>query len=94
MKILKTLLILLICYGVLSAGNEADSTFSDTLHHTHTRSDSLPHPHQLTKKAAKQEKMDLVKRSFNHKQQVFLGIGMMAFVAIIMTTAQSWNPRN
>ncbi len=35
----------------------------------------------------------LIKRSFNYKQQVILALGMMAFVAIIMTTSQNWNPR-
>lgn len=92
MKIIKTVLIFLICCGMLSAADTVDSTLADTLEAAHQ--DSLPHPHRSAKKDDKQEKMDLVKRSFDHKQQVFLGIGMMVFVALIMTTAQSWNPRN
>lgn len=69
----------------------ADSTSTDSLHHVH--SDSLPHPHELGQDDDK-DKMKLVQRTFNHKQQVYLGLGMMAFIALIMTTAQSWNPKN
>ncbi len=38
-------------------------------------------------------KIHLTKREYNYKQQVILALSMMAFVAVIMTSAQSWNPK-
>lgn len=34
----------------------------------------------------------LIKRTYDYKSQVRLGISMMLFIAIIFGTAQSWNP--
>lgn len=58
--------------------------------------DTLPDPHQVAIDSVdqKKEKTKLVKRTFDSRQQVTLGIGMMVFIALIMTTAQSWNPKN
>jgi len=58
--------------------------------------DTLPDPHQVAIDSVdqKKEKTKLVKRTFDSRQQVSLGIGMMVFIALIMTTAQSWNPKN
>jgi len=58
--------------------------------------DTLPDPHQVATDAAEQKKKKskLIKRTFDSRQQVSLGIGMMIFIALIMTTAQSWNPKN
>lgn len=39
------------------------------------------------------KKIKLRKRKFNYRQQVVLAVGMMAFIAIMMTTAQSLNPK-
>ena len=38
------------------------------------------------------KKIKLRKRKYNYRQQVILAVGMMAFIAIMMTTAQSLNP--
>jgi hypothetical protein len=38
-------------------------------------------------------KIKLIKREYNYRQQVVLAVGMMAFIAIMMSTAQSWNPK-
>ncbi|MBN1576954.1 MAG: hypothetical protein JW913_10405 [Chitinispirillaceae bacterium] len=38
-------------------------------------------------------KIPLTKRRYNYRQQIVLAIGMMAFIAIIMTSAQTWNPK-
>ncbi len=54
--------------------------------------DSLAGARKEIKKEMEHTGMKLTKRNFDHKRQVFLAAGMMAFVAIIMTTAQSWNP--
>jgi hypothetical protein len=42
---------------------------------------------------ASTRKIKLVKREYNHRQQIILAVGMMAFIAIMMTTAQSMNPK-
>ena len=39
------------------------------------------------------EKIKLRKRHFNYRQQVGLAVGMMAFIVVMMTTAQSLNPK-
>jgi hypothetical protein len=58
--------------------------------------DTLPEPHQVAVDSLdhKKGKAKLIKRTFDSRQQVSLGIGMMIFIAVIMTTAQSWNPKN
>lgn len=38
-------------------------------------------------------KIKLIKRKYNHRQQVILAIGMMVFIGIMMTTAQNMNPK-
>ena len=51
-----------------------------------------PQPPQAPPRASTR-KIRLTKRHFNYKQQVILAVGMMAFIALMMTTAQSWNPK-
>ncbi|MCL2218276.1 MAG: hypothetical protein FWC23_04590 [Chitinispirillia bacterium] len=36
---------------------------------------------------------DVIRREHNYRRQTRLAIVMMAFIAVAMTTAQSWNPR-
>jgi hypothetical protein len=38
------------------------------------------------------QKLTLIKRKYNSRQQVLLATGMMIFVIGIMTLAQQWNP--
>ena len=82
-----------------------DSLFTDTLDIAESAdtsasvavTDTLPGPHQVAIDSVdqKKEKTKLVKRTFDSRQQVSLEyIGMMVFIALIMTTAQSWNPKN
>jgi hypothetical protein len=61
-----------------------------------TVTDTLPDPDRVSIDSVdqKKEKTKLIKRTFDSRQQVSLGIGMMIFIAVIMTTAQSWNPKN
>ncbi len=104
MKTLKQILITLAFYGTLTA-QTVESVSADPLFtHTYATSesvdtsitDTLPDPHQMAMDANKKnkEKTKLIKRTFDARQQVSLGIGMMIFIALIMTTAQSWNPKN
>jgi hypothetical protein len=37
-------------------------------------------------------KLKLVVRTFEHRKQVFLAAVMMTFIALIITSAQTWNP--
>jgi hypothetical protein len=39
------------------------------------------------------KKIKLRKREYNYKQQVRLAVGMMAFIAFVMFTAQNLNPK-
>jgi hypothetical protein len=39
------------------------------------------------------QKLQLIKRKYNSRQQLFLATSMMIFVVGIMTMAQQWNPR-
>ena len=39
------------------------------------------------------KRLQHVRREFRYREQVWLGVAMMAFMAFIMTTAQTWNPR-
>ena len=38
------------------------------------------------------EKIKVVRRRFKYREQVGTALGMMAFIAIILTTVQTWNP--
>ncbi len=61
------------------------------------KADSLSSP-ELTKASpladqGQPQKLKLIKRKYNGRQQVLLATGMMIFVVGIMTMAQQWNPR-
>jgi hypothetical protein len=58
--------------------------------------DSLAAPAATAAPASDQsqaQKIQLVKRSYNGRQQILLACGMMVFVLAMFTAAQSWNPR-
>jgi hypothetical protein len=38
-------------------------------------------------------KLTVVKRDFTYRQQIGVALTLMAFIAFMMTTAQSWNPK-
>jgi hypothetical protein len=38
------------------------------------------------------QKLKLVRRGYNYREQLGLAMGMMAFVAVIILTSQNWNP--
>jgi hypothetical protein len=81
----------------------APAASSDSLPGTHAASDSSVQPvaakttvTQSQTEASKKSsirKIHLTKREYNYKQQVILALSMMAFIAVIMTSAQSWNPK-
>jgi hypothetical protein len=38
------------------------------------------------------QKLTVVRHNFKYREQIGLALGMMAFIALIMTSTQSWNP--
>lgn len=40
----------------------------------------------------KTDKIDVVRHDFKFREQVGAALGMMAFIAIILTSVQNWNP--
>lgn len=38
------------------------------------------------------QKLKIIRRTYNYRRQLGLALGMMAFVAVIFTTTQNWNP--
>ena len=38
------------------------------------------------------KKLKIIRRAYNYREQLGLALGMMAFVLVIFTTAQNWNP--
>jgi hypothetical protein len=59
--------------------------------------DSLPSASRNTGNANLQnaeriESFKLIKRNIEYKEQLTVAVWMMAFIAVMFTTAQSWNP--
>jgi hypothetical protein len=48
--------------------------------------DTLTGEEQIT------QKLRIVKRDYNHRRQVGVALGMMAFIGLILTSVQNWNP--
>ncbi|KMQ51780.1 hypothetical protein CHISP_1276 [Chitinispirillum alkaliphilum] len=61
---------------------QAESIYVDSLQNIGEIPDSL-----------EQDRISIVRREYDHKRQVWLAVGMMAFLALIISSAQSWNPR-
>jgi len=38
-------------------------------------------------------RLSVIRREHDYKRQTWMAVGMMTFVAIILGTSQSWNPR-
>jgi hypothetical protein len=75
------------------------SVFAEDMHdHRAADSTGISSPDSLIAAYNESAKKDslaepkLTKRKYNHKEQVYFAVGMMAFFALILTTAQSWNP--
>jgi hypothetical protein len=66
---------------------------SDTLRAAPRSAANIAAPEPVAPPRESARKIKLVKREYDHRQQVVLAVGMMAFILIMMTTAQSWNPK-
>ncbi len=68
-----------------------NTTITDTLVDNSISSDSLT---DTTDNAlTSHPKLGLVQRTHDYKKQVWLAAGMMVFMALVISSAQTWNPR-
>lgn len=93
MKLVMLILVILFSGFVVGAYSKEfkfdvdDTTTQKTVFDTiyTNEKDSIP-------QAAAPRKLKIVKRHFKYKEQIGLAVGMMAFILVVMTTAQAWNP--
>jgi hypothetical protein len=55
------------------------------------RPDSLPKD-TLSTSPFDKSKIKIIKRNINARKYIALAVGMMIFLALILTTVQTWNP--
>jgi hypothetical protein len=55
------------------------------------RSDSL-RKDSLSTSVFNKSKIKIIKRNINARKYIILAVGMMIFLALILTTVQTWNP--
>ena len=93
-KIKNFSLLLFITIMLLLAANAAAQS-SNTTFERFTVGDSIApaaiDSAAIAKKAVNAD-LKIIKRSINYDEQIALAVGMLAFVAIILTTTQAWNP--
>lgn len=67
---------------------DTNATVVDT-----TTGDTLALPRMPSPEEEKKtEKIHIVRRNFKYRRQIGTALAMMAFLAIVLTTVQSWNP--
>ncbi|MFP4164989.1 MAG: hypothetical protein ACLFQB_13920 [Chitinispirillaceae bacterium] len=102
MKRISSVVLILCCLVAVQAqsGGEHNRESADTLTQSASpqRADTaltLPQlPDTLSQAdSATHQKLPLIKRDYDYKKQVWLAAGMMAFMALVITSAQTWNPR-
>jgi hypothetical protein len=95
-----TIFLLSVFFGFTHA-QTIDSAGYDPSASISARSSESPAPGSIIADTAKSppadqnqpQKLTLIKRKYNSRQQVLLATGMMIFVIGIMTMAQQWNPQ-
>ena len=89
-----TLIITLALLGILQAQDTVSKTVSkDSLAVIEMPDTLSTTPDSFEADSTKKiEKIEVVRRKFKYREQVGTALGMMAFIAIILTTVQSWNP--
>ena len=84
---------LFLFYGVLGAQEDTNQIDKKEPLTITERADTLFKTDTLATDTTQQiEKIKVVRRRFKYREQVGTALGMMAFIAIILTTVQSWNP--
>lgn len=77
----------------ISRDSTAQATISDDSLAVIGEEDTLTGPGiQQDDSAQKTEKIKVVRRNLKYRDQIGTALGMMAFIAIILTTVQNWNP--
>jgi hypothetical protein len=64
----------------------------DSLHDSSSIANAPVSPQPDAPAKQKPRKIKILKRKFDVREQVGIALGMMAFVLIMMTTSQAWNP--
>jgi hypothetical protein len=72
-------------YGQMSPASQYQ-TKQDTAHADSLRKDSL------ATAVFDKTKIKIIKRDINARKYIILAVGMMIFLALILTTVQTWNP--
>ena len=94
-KLYIALIIIMALSGILQA---QDTTVSQTVNKDSLAVVEMPDtlsstPDSFEADSTKKiEKIEVVRRKFKYREQVGTALGMMAFIALILTTVQSWNP--
>jgi hypothetical protein len=91
MKINRALVFLI--FFQFAVYSQSDSSALDTTT-VHVSTDSLVSARNAIAIDFKTEKspIERAKKKYNHREQVLFACGMMAFLAIVLSTAQMWNP--
>ncbi len=83
----------IVIFMATSTVNASEQLFSnDSLQIETVYPDTLKETAEIGE-TADQGSFDYVQRDVDHKRLVWHGIAMMVFVALIISSAQSWNPR-
>ena len=90
--------ILLIIFGacfVFAAGSVQDSSktsFSNFVVGDSAHKAGALNAEKAAVSGQRLESFKLIKRSLDYKEQMTIAIWMMAFIALMITTSQAWNP--
>lgn len=92
---MKRILFLILSIATLCAAQPpASLSGRDVGHDASTvTTDSLASAQAAISPPQENGRIPLTKHNYEYKSQMILGVGMMAFIALIMGTAQAWNPR-
>jgi hypothetical protein len=88
---MRMLMAVVICTAVLVNGQTAGDTSSVLSRGTQRIADSLSTNLSGAQKQQVQ-KIKIIKKDVDYSTFVKLAVGMMAYIAIIYTTTQTWNP--
>lgn len=93
-KLYIALIIIMALSGIVQAQDTVSQTVNkDSLAVVETPDTLSSTPDSFEADSTKKiEKIEVVRRKFKYREQVGTALGMMAFIALILTTVQSWNP--
>lgn len=88
-------LIVLMLFSIsLQAQDTTSSVIGEDLLSEETVNDTLSMQDLLARDTTQvRKKIKVIRRDYNFKDQIGSAVGMMIFIAIILTTVQNWNPK-